>query len=119
MHKRASEDGVERETGAGRSWDVLDEEATKKACPKCSTKDLCTGWPEPKDKMSYPTSDMCIKGTVEGDADYNTITTMSLANQIFHSSSQWRNENFWTRMSHPNHPGSLTTLHKDERRQWP
>ena len=79
-------DGVERETGAGRSWDVLDEEATKKACPKCSTKDLCTGWPEPKDKMSYPTSDMCIKGTVEGDADYNTITTMSLANQIFHSS---------------------------------
>lgn len=79
-------DGTERENGRSRSWDVVDEAATKKACPKCGTKHLCVSWPKLKDASSYPTADKCKKGTIEGDADYNKITTLNLADQVMLSS---------------------------------
>ena len=42
--------------------DVIDEEATAKACPQCATTDLCTGWDWDNTNAPADTNE-CTKGT--------------------------------------------------------
>eukprot|EP00945_MAST-04E_sp_MAST-4E-sp1_P007443 g7443.t1 len=57
------------------SWQLIDDEETKKLCPKCATDKLCASWPNTATKDETPTE--CTKGTINhtsSNAEYNTIT---------------------------------------------
>ena len=67
------DEGKGKLSETSRSWKMIDDEQTKKACPKCATDKLCASWDySTASDSAWPTK--CVNGTLSGDAAYNAIT---------------------------------------------